>query len=419
MSDFLENPDLIITYVFPLLTLSEVCSTSGTNTFFKLHVRRYCSNVYQILDPLPNQPFHFFHNLQRVFLSGPFSLLAELRNCTKLKEIYLSCNSSVKNLEFLPSGTTHVRVVDCPGLLSLHSSINSLEYLVVRSCFNIEDITGLGDLSVLHTLVLDNVFINNHHLNACSFPLLNKANLIRCGIRSLQWLQYSERLEYLSVNYNGKLTSLKGLEICTKLLEVNMANNNLYDVQSLTNFKYMYYLSLADNNITDLSPLAECCDLDTLFVNNNPIKDGWWVLYNFKKLHVLDLSCTTLAGTLPPFPALQGLKILRLENNPGLKNVENLKYALQLCYLNLGHCIGLDSGWDALVNCKDLRELDVRECQIGKSVLKNVLKECHNLESMNLSDPESTWEIFGRIPSPQFYKIGTECFFQFYVSLKP
>ena len=69
------------------------------------------------------------------------------------------------------------------------------------------------------------------------------------------------------------IVSLKGLERCRNLAQLNAAGNRISDLSQLTELKNVQFLDLAQNQIRDVSPIAGLEKLQYLKLDHNQISN--------------------------------------------------------------------------------------------------------------------------------------------------
>ncbi|MCL1831973.1 MAG: leucine-rich repeat domain-containing protein [Oscillospiraceae bacterium] len=99
-------------------------------------------------------------------------------------------------------------------------------------------------------------------------------------------------------------------EIPYDITNLSLRDNELTDLTPLAQFRYLETLNISENQIVDLKPLSELKNLKRLIISGNQIVD------------------------LTPLSALDGLMVLELQNNE-IKDVTPLKDMKLLIRLNL------------------------------------------------------------------------------------
>jgi len=73
--------------------------------------------------------------------------------------------------------------------------------------------------------------------------------------------------------YSKDISDITGLEHCTSLWDLNLADNQISDISILTYLTHLGYLYLDSNQISDISPTANLTLLRTLALGYNQISD--------------------------------------------------------------------------------------------------------------------------------------------------
>ena len=129
-------------------------------------------------------------------------------------------------------------------------------------------------------------------------------------ITDIRGLSYARNLTYLSLAHNNvtDLTPLSGL---TKLTGMTLQRNlNLTDVSPLANLTKLTYLNLWRCQVSDISPLRSLTRLESFYARGNPISDIS-PLQNWPALLRTDLGANERITDLGPLVANTGL------NSPG------------------------------------------------------------------------------------------------------
>ncbi len=151
------------------------------------------------------------------------------------------------------------------------------------------------------------------------------------------------------------IQDISGLEFFVTVHFLFLYNNDISDLTPLADLDEIFALGLAGNNITDLSPLAGMTGLRQLIVGENPLSDitplanmsrlGWLrlnstqvtnftTLYGLDSLMELDLGNNSL-GDVSFVSNLTQVKRLTLNGN-GISDLTALGSLTGLEYLNLG-----------------------------------------------------------------------------------
>ncbi|MGQ7890606.1 leucine-rich repeat domain-containing protein [Paenibacillus sp. WC2504] len=126
-----------------------------------------------------------------------------------------------------------------------------------------------------------------------------------------------EDLEKLDTLYQTrkdiKVSSLKGLEYATNLYSLYFANNNISDVSPIANLPKLAKLALGSNKIKDISSLGALPSLTDLSVNHNDIEDVS-VLSRSPKLQLLSINHNKIKD-ISKLGNLKDITFLNIEEN--------------------------------------------------------------------------------------------------------
>ena len=159
--------------------------------------------------------------------------------------------------------------------------------------------------------------------------LLTKAGTKNCQLADRQL----RRLTKLSLS-NNKITDLKPLAGLNNLIELSIDNNQISDLQPLSGLSNLTTLVLYRNQIVDVKPLAGLIKLNYLNVSGNKISNVEPLadLINLTKLwlpfnQIIDVE---------PLANLRNLNQLSLSDNK-IKNVQPFAGLLNLTVLDIAH----------------------------------------------------------------------------------
>jgi len=200
-----------------------------------------------------------------------------------------------------------------------------------------------------------------------AFPDPNLEAVIRENLNKPESPIYMADMETIIIleAQDRDISDLTGLEFCTNLQELQLSQNNISDlspVASLTKLvvldlgSYQYESSmLLGNNISDISPLAGLTNLEELWLADNNISDIS-VLAGLTGLQELQLSQNNISD-LSPLAGLTNLVNLELIGN-NISDISVLAGLTNLIELGLGYNNIGDSGISlvaGLTNLQDLR----------------------------------------------------------------
>ncbi len=166
---------------------------------------------------------------------------------------------------------------------------------------------GKDEADRMEELVGDNEalisYVNSH---ADSLDL-DDLSIKRTSIPRLnlyQWL----RFEYI---YGDKIKEIEGIQVLTKLEVLSLTDNEIFDISPLAGLINLKGLYLSANNISDVSPLSSLNNLEYLSIYRNNI------------------------SSLSALSNLKGLKFLNISGNPVSRNeIANLQKALPNCEID-------------------------------------------------------------------------------------
>lgn len=270
---------------------------------------------------------------------------------------------------------TDMKMLTSIRMKSFSSGVKKLDGL--QHAVNLEQlelyggtVSNLEPLRDLHKLTI--VLLADQELSTIevlsSLPNLISLDVSRNNISDISAISKLVNLESLSINWNP-VRNLEPLRELRNLTSVRLAGQELSDVADLLtrfpNFANLETLGLADNGISDITPLTVVTSLTTLELGNNLIQD-LGALEELDQLSELFLP-DNLISSLDPLASLTNLSWLSLTNNQ-ITDISALSGlpGLFLVYLNNNRITDLvplvaNTGWeqaDATVflehNCLDL-----------------------------------------------------------------
>lgn len=136
---------------------------------------------------------------------------------------------------------------------------------------------------------------------------------------------------------NYKTKSLEGLEYCKNLKLLNLALESITDLNPLAELTDLESLDLNQNRtVEDISPISNLINLKTLILYSNPIKDIS-VLSNLTKLTELWLLDTPISD-INPLRNLSNLEVLYIDGvglDEEFSDISALSYLTKLKYLDI------------------------------------------------------------------------------------
>lgn len=187
----------------------------------------------------------------------------------------------------------------------------NLEYLDLRYCFDINDISPLGGL-----------------------PSLRYLNLSGCDLTNLHQLSALTALQTLTLR-NLDLTDVGGLEDLNQLRELDLGSSDIGDISALQHLPELRVLHLKHAKIADLSPLAFLTNIRELDLNGVEIED-LSLLSPLTQLRRLDLTSVNIED-LGPLSSLTLLQELILFNG-SFSDLSALRFMPHLNRLTIQNC---------------------------------------------------------------------------------
>ena len=134
---------------------------------------------------------------------------------------------------------------------------------------------------------------------------------------------------------NRNINNIYGIEFCINLDTLNIGENSISDLLSLSNLKQLTILNVDNNNIDDISPLKGSYTLVNLNLNNNYL-NSIDALSNLTKLTGLFLNNNAIQD-ITSLSNLLNLKYLAVGGNPieNFESIGNLDSLNTLEVLNL------------------------------------------------------------------------------------
>ncbi len=278
-----------------------------------------------------------------------------------------------------------------------------------------------------------------------TFPDANLETAIRAAVKKPKGKIY--RTDLFGVGFTSlkvqreNITDLTGIENCTDLIHIELANNRianigplasltqlttayLYnnaitDVSALADLTSLSFLHLGHNGIVDISPLSTLSRLDILQIDHNKIEDATALgsLTNLSQLHcesnliedisslgsMRNLRFLSLGGNriadIAPLQSLQQLEILYVDGNPisdltpltslthlkdlavssmGISDLDVLSPLVNLSILNFS--FGKVSDLSPLESLEALQRITGRGCRISDLTPLAALPDLRNLD---------------------------------------
>ena len=136
------------------------------------------------------------------------------------------------------------------------------------------------------------------------------------SVKSFEDMRLFPNLQYLDLDNLGSIPDYSPLASCNRLSTLQLDDSGLTNISFVEKIPNLGYLSVRDNQISDLTPLSNCKNLYNLDVVGNPVRD-------IKVLGELDIEYLYITAA-----SIEDLSVL--------SNLENLSY------LHVYACGGLD-----------------------------------------------------------------------------
>lgn len=228
----------------------------------------------------------------------------------------------------------------------------------------------------------------------------DKAKNNRKRITSLKALLPFKNITHLNLNGNTiQSNGFKFIYHLKNLKKLELLDNQLDNIQPLSNFPNLEILELGNNQLTDITPLNNLIHLTSLGLSNNQIEciEPLKNLYQLKQLFIFSNQVKKIDGlsnlinlenlalgknfihNINPLAKLHNLRKLALGANPFLRDISVLQNLNNLKKLGLNDNIHIDNIM-VLKNLHSLRWVSLYKVPCKKSELdelKTFLPLCH------------------------------------------
>ncbi len=211
--------------------------------------------------------------------------------------IYQSDTDNVISLDLSSSNIARFKGLNLfPNLTSLNISNNQqsinlvdLQLIFLKlEALNISN-NSINDIDIvmyfhsLRKLYVSNMIVEKNFIwDSLFLPLSNITTLTKLDIKNnnvsdISSLSYLTNLTSLVLDSN-RISDISSLSNLTKLIYLFLMLNNISDVSPLSNLTKTPYLILTANRISDISPLSNLINLETLYLSSNyiPNTDATW-----------------------------------------------------------------------------------------------------------------------------------------------
>lgn len=307
-----------------------------------------------------------FQNLTSLTLIGEsFKDISEISALSNIQRIHLEDTS----------------VVD----ISSFKNLSKVNELVIRDTKTLQSVDGVEEMTKLVSLELTyNGIVNIDGLN--QLTNLRELNLSNNEIRFFPTISNLDQLVELNISHNEieylaeDLSGLSNLEI------LDASNNNIFDISSLDDLESLRILDLSFNDLgreggsPDFSSLLNATDLTELYLNDNGLESIADLAGKNLPLEVLYLQNNELTD-LSPIADYTSVLDLKLYNNQ-ISNIANLDGMTNLTEIDLSDNTIVD--FSNLRSIPNLSYVDLSDNQI--SFIPDLSESWDNLVSLDLSN---------------------------------
>ncbi len=315
-----------------------------------------------------------------------------------VKFVYLDLSqypeiTSLKGLTYC----TNLRVLNISGLKieeGIHeiATLSNLEALIARDC-GLDNLSD-GGVPILKTAVnlklldlSDNNFVNLDSVldKSVRYGKLSEVYLANNKLVDVSGLMRAPAMHLLVLSGNGLTTEkIARLANYPYLMYLSLADNEIDDITVLQNMRYLKELRLQNNQISDIRALKKLTNLQALYLGNNRINSGVEFLTNMPKLEVLYLNNNRL-DSINMLTGLNSLKAINVSGNQllSLDVLENYASTLEELYAENNSI----SEFSVVRSMTKLRKLMLAGNHAYEDAdLSNYLKPLVELETLTLSD---------------------------------
>lgn len=269
---------------------------------------------------------------------------------------------------------------DMPTIEKLHlqnSSIANLGEGLTRfpnllefELSTVEGITDIGFLKAMQGLEILSIVMTEVPSGAeqylADMSNLRYANLDACNLSSLDWAKNCPVLCVVSADDND-ITDVSPLANHEELTEVQLANNHVADISTLGSCTHLRIVGLSNNEISDISALEPCEDMRDIAVDGNKLQSlhGLENHDNLRQVYAQRNSISDASGLV----GCGGLTELNLARNQ-LTDLDFCDSLVGLVTLDVSHCQVTDT--KKLATCAKMKTLFLQDNQITDlSALQN------------------------------------------------
>lgn len=286
----------------------------------------------------------FSGNLTTESLKSPKFVYLDLRDypdITSLRGLTYCANLRVLNISGL-------KITD--GINEI-ATLTKLQAFIARGCelHNLSDggVPVLKNMADLRLIDLSNNNFENLDsvlASGIKYGKLNEVYLANNKLTDISGLNRAPALNVLVLSSNG-LESNDVTQIASfKFLRyLSLANNKITDISMLSGLKYLGELRLQRNNITNIKPLAGLVYLEALYLGHNNVNVDVGFLNTLAKLKVLYLNDNSI-DSISQLTMLSALESINVSNNniDSLSVLENYSDTLTEVYAENNELTSID-----------------------------------------------------------------------------
>ncbi len=319
-----------------------------------------------------------------VFSNNYISDFSKLKNFPKLETLDISGNS--EQIDILPvSKITSLKALDISrNEIKNINTISALKELKTLKISGMKDIGAVRKLPVLPQL--EELDISNSNFNFDDLDMLVKfkefknlkfINLSGNNIVNLYLLTSAKNT---IINFFFTWETEKNVQpVFEKLESINLANNNITDIEPLKYYPGLKRIDLSNNSFSSVNVLSSLSGLESLSLNNTHIVN-LDTLRNLKNLHELAIASNNISELSQiALPYLEKLDVSsnQIKSLEGLKNLANLK-ELNISKNQIGD-------FTPLLKLAKLEILDITDNQISDYSVLYKMKQLKVLKISNIS----------------------------------
>jgi hypothetical protein len=258
-----------------------------------------------------------FKNLKRLNIDvygQEITDLSLLEDLVGLESIYIECNTSINNLDFL-NNLVHLE--------SLH---------IVGS--EVSDISCLSKNKKLNFIGLENSKIEDISV-LTELPLIESVKFTQNRIKEINALKHHKGLKNLFIS-NNAIDTIEALNDFEALKHIDISHNNISDLTPISRSKGLNSLKIANNKIRDVQFLNECHHLNNLDISNNLIESIDF-LKEMQQLNYVNISNNPIAS-IDPLKELQSMSHLNASSLNGVEIDSSFSFQSTMFHLEMSNC---------------------------------------------------------------------------------